>query len=314
MYLSLNVEFSLALFLFYLNSSVNFGIVFTLLVSDYILFYNAKKAVISVTIGFIIYNIIDPLNPLKTFGDFTVFVLDAANYSILICAVVLMKSQILQSVRLQKLSDALIEKSKEVEALAVFKERNRIASDMHDTVGHTLSLSLIELEAAKALFKKKPGKSYEKIVSGRLHVYESLEEIRRTVKSLNNSLEDKTLELQVDEICSNAELHGGLSIKTHIRLTTELHKIQNKVIVNAIKESLTNVIKHGKIKEVEIELTEKGTTIEFAVSSYFASEGSIKKGYGLANIEKNIIGIGGVFNIETKNDRLTIYGKIPVGR
>ena len=83
----------------------------------------------------------------------------------------------------------LKEYAERIEVLAVSQERNRLGREMHDTVGHHLTVSAVQLEAAQRLILENPIKAAEMIATVRAQVSEALREIRNTVSRLREPLE-----------------------------------------------------------------------------------------------------------------------------
>ena len=74
-----------------------------------------------------------------------------------------LKKQMVTSVRLEAALQKVIEQSEQLKGLAVVEERNRIAMEMHDTVGHKLTAAVITLEAAEDFIKKQPQMPLQKV-------------------------------------------------------------------------------------------------------------------------------------------------------
>jgi len=305
-------EVTLLLYMFKVTLIPEFGILFTIMAADGILFIDTYLSLFFIYCGYFAYAVIDPETGINTLSERIRILFDALNYSILLMAIVLGKNQIIQRLKLEKMTQVLKHQAKEIEELAVFEERNRISGDMHDTVGHTLSLALIELEASKALFKRDPETAFDKILSAREQVGLSLEEIRRTVKALNNTAYQKDLTQTIEEICLNSSKVGDLKIERQITIESEIHSLQKKVIVLAVKESLTNVIKHSESHLVDLQVVENKGVLKFSCSSDNGKNQSLVKGFGLQNMEDKFVGLGGVFEAKIIDNKFVVQGAIPI--
>lgn len=72
----------------------------------------------------------------------------------------------------------------QVEELAVAEERNRLSREVHDTLGHRLTVLIVQLAGAERLVAKQPDRATEKIATVRQQLDEGLGELRRTVAML----------------------------------------------------------------------------------------------------------------------------------
>lgn len=83
-----------------------------------------------------------------------------------------------------RLNEALIQEARTREELAIYKERIRIAEEVHDTVGHSLTTAIVALEGAGLLFHIKPEESKRKILVAREQLKQGLGNIRQVVRTL----------------------------------------------------------------------------------------------------------------------------------
>jgi signal transduction histidine kinase len=90
---------------------------------------------------------------------------------------------------LQAKNRQLEEYAAQVETLAVVEERNRLAREMHDTIGHRLTTAAVQLEGAQRLAASEPERTAAMIGAGRQQVREALQDLRRTVGRLREPVE-----------------------------------------------------------------------------------------------------------------------------
>ena len=90
---------------------------------------------------------------------------------------------------LQAKNRQLEEYAAQVETLAVVEERNRLAREMHDTIGHRLTTAAVQLEGAQRLAASEPERAAAMIGAGRQQVREALQDLRRTVGRLREPVE-----------------------------------------------------------------------------------------------------------------------------
>ncbi|GFZ33587.1 histidine kinase [Clostridium zeae] len=199
------------------------------------------------------------------------------------------------------------------EEIIVLKERNRIAGEIHDTVGHILTTVTIQLEASKRLIKKDPDLALEKLNSAQQQVKTGLSDIRKSVRSLKDGehLLDfaDILKTFVEEVKKNNEL----DIEYDLAAMPKLDKKIENIIYRALQEGITNGIRHGKSNRFKINLNHENNTIQFTLQDWGQGFDKFKPGFGINNMKSKVEGVGGKFNIESKiNTGVTIKIEIPI--
>lgn len=190
--------------------------------------------------------------------------------------------------------EALMEQSR-------LQERNRIAGEIHDTVGHTLTSVLIQIEAGKRLLTKNSDLALEKLELSMNQVREGLNEVRKSVHLLGeNGLEDETLHIEclLQEIMKNT----GVSVKYHISKDIELNPAQRHVFYRALQEGITNGIRHGGSRSFAFNLTEDNDadTVVFVLKDFGIGAEEVRFGFGLKSMEERVKELGGTLKVLSK--------------
>lgn len=197
-----------------------------------------------------------------------------------------------------------------VEKLALFKERDRIAVEMHDNLGRTLTLleanlelGLYEMEKANINFLgTSTGKFFESLnlskeglrqlrsfVSGITNIQVDKQKGKDLVISLNNLFSKYTdLGLKIDFTCNKKELSNS--------------SIYDAFIYKICQESLTNSIRHGKAKQVKINLDFDIDVIKLNIVDDGKGCTKIKKNFGLSRIMEYVSGVNGKIQLSSKKD------------
>lgn len=200
-----------------------------------------------------------------------------------------------------------------VEELAVSKERNRFARDVHDSIGHTMSVLLSLLGVCTVLCKNQP-QIKSKLEEALAIAKDGLSELRRSVYGLcSGNLETYSLINALKELAKEFETTG---IK--VDLSIEGRCIEEKfnysdTIFKVCKEALTNSLKHGKATQVSlfIEFTPVLTKIFIFDNGSGCSE--IKKGMGLSGMEERIANVNGSIVYGSDGEKgFRIHIEIPV--
>lgn len=214
---------------------------------------------------------------------------------------------------LERAYEKLQELYEDKEEIIVLKERNRIAGEIHDTVGHILTTVTIQLEASKRLIKKNPDLALEKLNSAQQQVKTGLSDIRKSVRALKDGehLLDfvDILKTFVEEVKKN----NDLDIEYDLRSIAKLDKKVENVIYRALQEGITNGIRHGKSNKFKINLNHENDTIKFTLQDWGQGFDQFKPGFGINNMKSKVEDVGGNFNIESKiNSGVTIKIEIPI--
>lgn len=193
----------------------------------------------------------------------------------------------------------LKETSEELEELTIVAERNRIAREIHDTVGHTLTTVLLELEAGERLINIDKETAVDKIRLAKEQVRRGLQDIRESVKTLQSGKElmefVPSLKLLIDETTK----HGDIHIKYNIKELPKLTPMQEKAIYRALQEGLTNGIRHGSSTAFVFLLEYVNGEIHFLLQDNGIGTETIVKGFGLSAMEARVKELGGVLQVQS---------------
>lgn len=179
-----------------------------------------------------------------------------------------------------------IEYEQQIKYSSQLEERNKLAQEIHDKVGHTISGSLIQLEASKLLVDQNPAKAKEILQSTINILREGMENIRATLRNIKPAAEQlgiNRIRLTLDELSVNH------SLKTTLVHTGNLELIsltQWKVIYENILEALTNTLKYASATTVSVNIEVLNTFIKAEVKDNGVGTYTLKKGLGIRGMEE----------------------------
>jgi signal transduction histidine kinase len=186
-----------------------------------------------------------------------------------------------------------IQYREQIKYTSQIEERNKIAQEIHDKLGHSISGSIMQLEAAKLLMDKDKEKS-EAIIENTIQVLRNgMEDIRSTLKNIKPPAEQlgiNKVKLLIEEFKKNN------NINTTIFYTGNMECIsfeQWKVIYENIGEALTNTIKYAKAKNVKVKIDVLNKLIKTEIKDDGKGCESIVKSIGLSGIEERTANING---------------------
>lgn len=187
----------------------------------------------------------------------------------------------------------------EEELLVKYEERDRIAVKLHDSLGHTITGSIMQLEAAKLFLPEDPKKVDQILDRVSSVLKEGLDEIRRTLKAIKP--EPALLGLQrIKGILDNFEETYGISVR--LEKDGEMNTIPSflwQIVENNLQEALTNLLKHssGRTFLCSIRVLNQVFKVEFRDDGTVAPVKS--RGLGLEGMEMRTREAGGNLLIDT---------------
>ncbi|MFS0724752.1 histidine kinase [Paenibacillus sp. 1P07SE] len=198
------------------------------------------------------------------------------------------------------LAVTLREKAETLAEMSVLEERNRIAYEMHDGVGHTLTAAIVQLEATKRLAERDEAMPLEKLdlLSGL--VRKGLDDIRRTVRLMkSDEVQPLSLEASLRELLQYTEDTMEIRVDADISLPDdlELGRLTEQTLYHALQEGLTNAIRHGRCSEARFALQVEDGMLQFRLVSDGKPFGEAVPGFGLSSMMERVELLGGEVSI-----------------
>jgi signal transduction histidine kinase len=192
--------------------------------------------------------------------------------------------------------------SAEVEELAITRERNRVAREIHDTLGHGLTLLAVQLETATKLEERHDARLHQELVEARRVVAECLTEVRSSVAALRPAgLTAGTFEAVLRRLVAEFEAaEPAIEVTLDVEgPLTEQTPEQCVALFRCAQESLTNVRKHARATKVLLRLRVETDVIELTAldNGYGAvgadGESTDSPGFGLMGMQERVALLGG---------------------
>ncbi len=186
-----------------------------------------------------------------------------------------------------------------VEEFAVAEERNRLAREMHDTLGHRLTVAAVQLEGAQRLIPTDPERAARMVGVVRDQVREGLSELRRTVATLRTPLEaDLSLSQSLARLAADFEAGTGivvhLDLPDHPPALPDTHRL---ALYRATQEGLTNVQRHARAGSVWLRLSvldrDRAVTLVVEDDGVGFPADAEQVGLGLRGMQERALQLGG---------------------
>ncbi|NLT98693.1 MAG: sensor histidine kinase [Christensenellaceae bacterium] len=201
-----------------------------------------------------------------------------------------------------------IEKS---EVAALTQERNRLAREIHDILGHSLTAITLGLEAcAKSIEDTEWLKNQLKILSETSN--QALVEVRRSVKKLRvDSIEKLSFYPAVLKLCANITSLTNTIVNFEAPDYTEFSPTLEDMLYRIIQESITNSVRHGKAPRIDIRLDNKDGYVLLTIKDNGLGCDDMKLGSGLSGIRERVTSMGGELSFDLSQG-FTISLSIPL--
>lgn len=215
--------------------------------------------------------------------------------------------------QLQKANEQLHEFAQEKELMGETKERNRLAREIHDTLGHILTGISVGIDAVLVLMDIAPDKAKEQLEGIGDTARRGLQDVRRSVRKLKpDALERMSLNNAIHQMIEDMSKVTNTKIYfVSYMEELEFEADEEEVIYRIIQESTTNAIRHGKATEIWIRISEKDEELIIIISDNGCGCESIKEGFGLKHIRERVELLNGEVNYQGMIG-FTIIAKIPI--
>lgn len=201
--------------------------------------------------------------------------------------------------------DQLRQYALQIEEQATLKERNRIAREIHDALGHTLSAQSIQLENALLFCPTDADKTQSFLKESRHLCIQALKEVRQSVAQLrSNVLMGQSLETAIASTLHDFELRMGIQPICAIEISQPLSIEMSITVYKILQEALMNIYKHSEATQVMIELRQKERSLVLKIADNgqgFEPEQNTT-GFGLQGMRERTMALGGQFQLQSRLD------------
>ncbi len=199
-----------------------------------------------------------------------------------------------------------------LEELTILKERNRISREIHDSVGHALSTTIIQLGAIENLV------SFDKdlkelVFELREFVKKSLIEVRNAINTLKpDEYENYENLFKIKELVNNFSKMTNIDVKITIsKYTWKLSSIQSISLYRVIQEALSNCVKHSNATRIQIFFNFNKDNLVINIKDNGTDCKNINKGNGLKSITERINELNGLVRFNSSSDGFSIHASFP---
>lgn len=206
----------------------------------------------------------------------------------------------------EELADAntrLADYAIQAEELATIQERNRLAREIHDNLGHYLTVVNVQINAARAMLERDPSQADMALEKAARLTQDGLAAIRQSISALRESpLGRRTLPEAVAALASETQAAGIIAEFQVKGIARTLDPRTELTLFRAAQEGLTNVRKHARASRVDLTLNyDNITRVSLMVrdNGLGRNAATTTSGFGLLGLEERARQLGGCVAVET---------------
>lgn len=309
----MGLEFILLIALYYGTHGEKSSTIFVVYTAFVMLNYPGYVALPFIGAGYLLYLFFVD----QRVVGFNGYVLSLLNFSPTPLSLLVIRLLVTQRQRILDLNQRIQSQAELTAEMSKLRERNSLAEAMHDTLGHTLTSSIVSLEGATLLLANRPTEAIALLESVREQLQTSLGDIRQTVRTLKTDIlaDHTTLHESLRHLVERVSRQTSIAIALEDQLAVDLLPIQAYVLYNVVRESITNALKHGQATHIQITLAEvAGNCIALTVGDNGQGAGSFVPGFGLTHLEQKVQALGGALTVETQEKAgFRIHVLLPLG-
>ena len=198
----------------------------------------------------------------------------------------LIGSTVIQQCQRRRLTGKLLMAQEEAEHMAKVAERERIARDLHDLLGHTLSVIILKSELASRLTATAPERAAEEIREVERISRDALQQVRHAVRGYRSA----GFRSELDEARRALE-SAGIRLETSVE-EAPLSPAQEGVLGLALRESVTNIVRHAEATACRLTLARSEAFCELTIADD-GRGGRLEEGNGLRGMRERVEALGG---------------------
>ncbi|EOP33334.1 sensor histidine kinase [Bacillus cereus] len=207
------------------------------------------------------------------------------------------------------LKNQLNEANEQIKDLVKREERQRIARDLHDTLGHTLSLVTLKSQLVEKLIVKNPERASIEAKEITQTSRTALKQLRELISDMRMITVEEELE-QIKAILQAANIE--LEVKQEAN-SSSLSPIEQNILGMCLREAVTNVVKHSKAKACTVSILEsQGELILKVEDNGVGLEERNHDGNGIRGMKERIALIDGLVELDTVNPGTLLTVKVPI--
>jgi len=220
-----------------------------------------------------------------------------------------------------KVRDRTEELFEQVRRLAILEERDRLAREMHDSLGQVLGFVNLKTKVAQDMITRGRARDAgEELAQMRSAVQDAYEEVRQAILSLRTTPHGQGLVPSLREYAGRLRDQTGLDVRVESSDGLDLAPAVEAQVIRIVQEALTNVRKHAAARSVTVRFTRTGREVSVTITDdgrgfdVAAVEAAKSMHFGLLTMRERAESIGGVLTVRSGvGQGTTVELRIPGG-
>lgn len=204
-----------------------------------------------------------------------------------------------------RMNHRLRKANEEIEHLAKLAERERIARDLHDVLGHTLSVITLKSELAGKLMDRDPERAGKEIREVEEISRQALSEVRDAIRGYRA----KGLVAELAHAKATLET-AGVAVQCDASTSVQLPAVQESVLSLAVREGVTNVVRHARATNCRLRIEQQNGSCRLEIvddgQGFYTLEGN-----GLRGMRERVEMLGGTM-VRTNRSGTTLIITLPL--
>ena len=224
------------------------------------------------------------------------------------------KARILKlNLELREANRKLEEYARESVKVAETRERNRLAREIHDTLGHSLTGIITGIEACVMIMDVAPEATKEQLHAIAEVARSGIRDVRRSVNALRpDALEHMDLGNALEQMIDGTRRSTGVTIDYECQIHLGgFSQDEEDIIYRIVQESITNAIRHGKATQIRVRIGREFHILDIHIQDNGTGCADIKKGFGLHHMQERLDILGGTL-IYDGSHGFVIHAQIPI--
>ncbi|MHC1784470.1 MAG: histidine kinase [Anaerolineaceae bacterium] len=203
---------------------------------------------------------------------------------------------------LESANQHLREYTLQIEELTIAKERNRLAREIHDGLGHYLTTIYMQIQASRAIMVKNPDKALSALEKAQTMTQEALADVRRSVAALRTNPEELLpLPQRIQKMILNSGMTGFKSSFECIGKPRILSNPADLALYRAAQEGMNNACKHANPSNFWVTLDYSAPDqTRLTIRDDGIGADHIREGFGLIGLKERILLLNGTVDIQTE--------------
>ncbi len=200
----------------------------------------------------------------------------------------------------------------------ILAERRRLADDLHDIAGFTFTTAIVQIEAIRRLLKENPQESVRRMERLQEFMRLGLDDIRRSVRTMKGAPGQEggiDLEEALGQLLETTRDMTGATVESEVSVPlNRLAPAQKKVLYHAVREGLTNGIRHGRCTRFFVSIAIRDDLLELLMDNDGSPAAGSDSGIGLCAMRSRVGALGGTMGVSASPEggyRLRV--RLPVG-